>query len=233
MKRFTYNKRVFLSCKFTTSRVAGLPCISDRALPHSSAPSIAAAIRRSLCVYKNSFEHISMRVRVCARRADDGRLSLLVPRQRRSIDFFAETTFSADLTPLNHRVVNLAAAQRRAHSNDEIPHSYGKTYPIPTQEANNASVTLLGLQVSMSGGEHPLSGGSHGHLPFVDRFFLFINWYRKFDDDDEVKRLRLGVTYEKGVTLGNVTMSHRTRERRAECLASLSHSTMIGLRAQH
>ncbi|GBP25098.1 hypothetical protein EVAR_19578_1 [Eumeta japonica] len=46
--------------------------------------------------------------------------------------------------------------------------------------------------------------------------------------------LRLGVTYEKGVTLGNVTMSHRTRERPAECLASLSHSTMIGLpRAQH
>ncbi|GBP91515.1 hypothetical protein EVAR_69371_1 [Eumeta japonica] len=37
----------------------------------------------------------------------------------------------------------------------------------------------------------------------------------------------------KSVTLGNVTMSHRTREP-AECLASLSHSTMIGLpRAQH
>ncbi|GBP38440.1 hypothetical protein EVAR_23645_1 [Eumeta japonica] len=33
--------------------------------------------------------------------------------------------------------------------------------------------------------------------------------------------LRLGVTYEN-VTLGNVTMSHRTR-------ACLSHSTMIGL----
>ncbi|GBP39409.1 hypothetical protein EVAR_95861_1 [Eumeta japonica] len=33
----------------------------------------------------------------------------------------------------------------------------------------------------------------------------------------------------KSVTLGNVTMSHRTRERPAECLASLSHSTMIGL----
>ncbi|GBP51205.1 hypothetical protein EVAR_85416_1 [Eumeta japonica] len=33
----------------------------------------------------------------------------------------------------------------------------------------------------------------------------------------------------KNVTLGNVTMSHRTRERPAECLASLSHSTMIGL----
>ncbi|GBP82845.1 hypothetical protein EVAR_34509_1 [Eumeta japonica] len=32
----------------------------------------------------------------------------------------------------------------------------------------------------------------------------------------------------KNVTLGNVTMSHRTREP-AECLASLSHSTMIGL----
>ncbi|GBP39244.1 hypothetical protein EVAR_22649_1 [Eumeta japonica] len=31
----------------------------------------------------------------------------------------------------------------------------------------------------------------------------------------------------KNVTLGNVTMSHRTRERPAECLASLSHSTMI------
>ncbi|GBP60150.1 hypothetical protein EVAR_41840_1 [Eumeta japonica] len=27
-------------------------------------------------------------------------------------------------------------------------------------------------------------------------------------------------------------MSHRTRERPAECLASLSHSTMIGLRAR-
>ncbi|GBP70827.1 hypothetical protein EVAR_54341_1 [Eumeta japonica] len=49
-----------------------------------------------------------------------------------------------------------------------------------------------------------------------------------------VEGLRLGVTYEKSVTLGNVTMSHRTRERPAECLASLSHSTMIGLpRAQH
>ncbi|GBP32724.1 hypothetical protein EVAR_18876_1 [Eumeta japonica] len=43
------------------------------------------------------------------------------------------------------------------------------------------------------------------------------------------RALRLGVTYEKSVTLGNVTMSHRTRERPAECLASLSHSTMIGL----
>ncbi|GBP75147.1 hypothetical protein EVAR_42390_1 [Eumeta japonica] len=43
------------------------------------------------------------------------------------------------------------------------------------------------------------------------------------------RMLRLGVTYEKSVTLGNVTMSHRTRERPAECLASLSHSTMIGL----
>ncbi|GBP56971.1 hypothetical protein EVAR_79107_1 [Eumeta japonica] len=32
----------------------------------------------------------------------------------------------------------------------------------------------------------------------------------------------------KSVTLGNVTMSHRTRERPAECLAS-PHSTMIGL----
>ncbi|GBP64925.1 hypothetical protein EVAR_49219_1 [Eumeta japonica] len=32
----------------------------------------------------------------------------------------------------------------------------------------------------------------------------------------------------KSVTLGNVTMSHRT-ERPAECFASLSHSTMIGL----
>ncbi|GBP49587.1 hypothetical protein EVAR_97884_1 [Eumeta japonica] len=40
--------------------------------------------------------------------------------------------------------------------------------------------------------------------------------------------LRLGVTYEKGVTLGNVTMSHR-QERPANHLASLSHSTMIGL----
>ncbi|GBP00899.1 hypothetical protein EVAR_2225_1 [Eumeta japonica] len=55
--------------------------------------------------------------------------------------------------------------------------------------------------------------------------------YRRSDDMN--KSLRLGVTYEKGVTLGNVTMSHRTRERPAECLASLSHSTMIGLpRAQ-
>ncbi|GBP70437.1 hypothetical protein EVAR_41582_1 [Eumeta japonica] len=32
--------------------------------------------------------------------------------------------------------------------------------------------------------------------------------------------LRLGVTYEKGVTLGNVTMSHRTREaRRMPCVS--------------
>ncbi|GBP90932.1 hypothetical protein EVAR_29390_1 [Eumeta japonica] len=36
----------------------------------------------------------------------------------------------------------------------------------------------------------------------------------------------------KSVTLGNVTMSHRTREP-AECLASLSHSTMIGLPRAH
>ncbi|GBP23555.1 hypothetical protein EVAR_12838_1 [Eumeta japonica] len=44
-------------------------------------------------------------------------------------------------------------------------------------------------------------------------------------------RLRLGVTYEKGVTLGNVTMSHRTRESPPPCRL---HSTMIGLsRAQH
>ncbi|GBP32628.1 hypothetical protein EVAR_25989_1 [Eumeta japonica] len=41
------------------------------------------------------------------------------------------------------------------------------------------------------------------------------------------KQLRLGVTYEKGVTLGNVTMSHRTRE--APNALRLSHSTMIGL----
>ncbi|GBP27487.1 hypothetical protein EVAR_14308_1 [Eumeta japonica] len=34
------------------------------------------------------------------------------------------------------------------------------------------------------------------------------------------KRLRLGVTYEKSVTLGNVTMSHRTREaRRMPCVS--------------
>ncbi|GBP92687.1 hypothetical protein EVAR_68289_1 [Eumeta japonica] len=46
----------------------------------------------------------------------------------------------------------------------------------------------------------------------------------------EGRGLRLGVTL-KSVTLGNVTMSHRTREP-AECLR-LSHSTMIGLRAQH
>ncbi|GBP34085.1 hypothetical protein EVAR_94100_1 [Eumeta japonica] len=60
--------------------------------------------------------------------------------------------------------------------------------------------------------------------------------YGACDRDGMYERssLRLGVTYEKGVTLGNVTMSHRTRERPAECLASLSHSTMIGLpRAQH
>ncbi|GBP94116.1 hypothetical protein EVAR_64928_1 [Eumeta japonica] len=37
--------------------------------------------------------------------------------------------------------------------------------------------------------------------------------------------LRLGVTL-KSVTLGNVTMSHRTRARR---MLRLSHSTMIGL----
>ncbi|GBP95404.1 hypothetical protein EVAR_69933_1 [Eumeta japonica] len=41
-------------------------------------------------------------------------------------------------------------------------------------------------------------------------------------------RLRLGVTYEKGVTLGNVTMSHRTRGGPPNALR-LSHSTMIGL----
>ncbi|GBO99220.1 hypothetical protein EVAR_69363_1 [Eumeta japonica] len=46
-----------------------------------------------------------------------------------------------------------------------------------------------------------------------------------------VLRLRLGVTL-KSVTLGNVTMSHRTREEPPNAL-SLSHSTMIGLRAQH
>ncbi|GBP40732.1 hypothetical protein EVAR_26395_1 [Eumeta japonica] len=45
-------------------------------------------------------------------------------------------------------------------------------------------------------------------------------------------RLRLGVTL-KSVTLGNVTMSHRTRESPPECLASLSHSTMIGLPRAH
>ncbi|GBP36496.1 hypothetical protein EVAR_8329_1 [Eumeta japonica] len=45
------------------------------------------------------------------------------------------------------------------------------------------------------------------------------------------ERLRLGVTL-KSVTLGNVTMSHRTREA-TECLASLSHSTMIGLLRAH
>ncbi|GBP87111.1 hypothetical protein EVAR_59768_1 [Eumeta japonica] len=39
--------------------------------------------------------------------------------------------------------------------------------------------------------------------------------------------LRLGVTYEN-VTLGNVTMSHRTREARRMPCVSL-HSTMIGL----
>ncbi|GBP16206.1 hypothetical protein EVAR_9917_1 [Eumeta japonica] len=35
----------------------------------------------------------------------------------------------------------------------------------------------------------------------------------------------------KSVTLGNVTMSHRTRESSPECLAS--PPIMIGLRAQH
>ncbi|GBP39947.1 hypothetical protein EVAR_39175_1 [Eumeta japonica] len=46
-----------------------------------------------------------------------------------------------------------------------------------------------------------------------------------------VWRRWLGCGWEslmKSVTLGNVTMSHRTRERPAEC-PSLSHSTMIGL----
>ncbi|GBP28029.1 hypothetical protein EVAR_83660_1 [Eumeta japonica] len=41
-----------------------------------------------------------------------------------------------------------------------------------------------------------------------------------------VDTLRLGVTL-KSVTLGNVTMSHRTRE--AANALRLSHSTMIGL----
>ncbi|GBP16199.1 hypothetical protein EVAR_9911_1 [Eumeta japonica] len=36
-----------------------------------------------------------------------------------------------------------------------------------------------------------------------------------------------GSHFEKGVTLGNVTMSHRTREARR--MLRLSHSTMIGL----
>ncbi|GBP76287.1 hypothetical protein EVAR_28915_1 [Eumeta japonica] len=43
----------------------------------------------------------------------------------------------------------------------------------------------------------------------------------------EIEMLRLGVTL-KSVTLGNVTMSHRTRERPPNALR-LSHSTMIGL----
>ncbi|GBP41570.1 hypothetical protein EVAR_34002_1 [Eumeta japonica] len=51
-----------------------------------------------------------------------------------------------------------------------------------------------------------------------------------------VEAIPVGCGWEslmKSVTLGNVTMSHRTRER-LQCLASLSHSTMIGLlRAQH
>ncbi|GBP79577.1 hypothetical protein EVAR_64248_1 [Eumeta japonica] len=55
---------------------------------------------------------------------------------------------------------------------------------------------------------------------------------RPTENRNIMEGLRLGVTYEKGVTLGNVTMSHRTRERPAECLASLSHSTMIGLPAR-
>ncbi|GBP44187.1 hypothetical protein EVAR_31631_1 [Eumeta japonica] len=46
-------------------------------------------------------------------------------------------------------------------------------------------------------------------------------------EESDYELLRLGVTYEKSVTLGNVTMSHRT-ERPAEC-PCLSHSTMIGL----
>ncbi|GBP59268.1 hypothetical protein EVAR_103224_1 [Eumeta japonica] len=45
-------------------------------------------------------------------------------------------------------------------------------------------------------------------------------------------RLRLGVTM-KSVTLGNVTMSHRTRERPAECLASLPLNYDRLPRAQH
>ncbi|GBP38720.1 hypothetical protein EVAR_22369_1 [Eumeta japonica] len=60
---------------------------------------------------------------------------------------------------------------------------------------------------------------------------------RPADTDKLRHRYELSCGWEslmKNVTLGNVTMSHRTRERPAECLASLSHSTMIGLpRAQH
>ncbi|GBP44326.1 hypothetical protein EVAR_31219_1 [Eumeta japonica] len=73
-----------------------------------------------------------------------------------------------------------------------------------------------------------LNGRHHSRSERAHVQFLHGNFHKI------LSRLRLGVTYEKGVTLGNVTMSHRTRERPAECLASLSHSTMIGLpRAQH
>ncbi|GBP29830.1 hypothetical protein EVAR_94670_1 [Eumeta japonica] len=51
-----------------------------------------------------------------------------------------------------------------------------------------------------------------------------------FDTISTSRSRRSGCGWEslmKSVTLGNVTMSHR--ERPAECLASLSHSTMIGL----
>ncbi|GBP60297.1 hypothetical protein EVAR_91581_1 [Eumeta japonica] len=68
--------------------------------------------------------------------------------------------------------------------------------------------------------------------------FRYGQCHRTADDDRQqsvtraVQAVAAGVTYE--CNAGNVTMSHRTRERPAECLASLSHSTMIGLScAQH
>ncbi|GBP69643.1 hypothetical protein EVAR_49895_1 [Eumeta japonica] len=127
-------------------------------------------------------------------------------------------------------------------------------YFSPIQKADKAVVTHPGMRMSMDGYENLVLGGSHARLPIEIaikniskqkakclRVLMLTTaqavskirpYYRLYIRNGT--RLRLGVTYEKGVTLGNVTMSHRTRERPAECLASLSHSTMIGLpRAQH
>ncbi|GBP40746.1 hypothetical protein EVAR_26409_1 [Eumeta japonica] len=97
------------------------------------------------------------------------------------------------------------------------------TIDIVVSNAPRQPVSAAGAAVFRAG---PLLPLRRSQLCLLFSFFCF--------DFCGAPQLRLGVTYEKSVTLGNVTMSHRTRERLAECLASLSHSTMIGLpRAQH
>ncbi|GBP50178.1 hypothetical protein EVAR_42859_1 [Eumeta japonica] len=55
---------------------------------------------------------------------------------------------------------------------------------------------------------------------------------RQVESQNDHANVGLGVTL-KSVTLGNVTMSHRTRERPAECLASLPLNYDRSARAQH